>query len=62
MASSKLFSTYKLGSIELKNRMVMAPMTRSRAIGNIPDDLIAEYYAQRSDAGLIITEGTSPSP
>ncbi|MBC7389224.1 MAG: alkene reductase [Opitutaceae bacterium] len=62
MSTSKLFSTYKLGSIELKNRMVMAPMTRSRAIGNIPNDLMAEYYAQRAEAGLIITEGTSPSP
>lgn len=40
----------------------MAPMTRSRAIGNIPNDTMAEYYAQRADAGLIITEGTSPSP
>ena len=40
----------------------MAPMTRCRAIGNIPNELIAEYYKQRSGAGLIITEGTSPSP
>ena len=40
----------------------MAPMTRSRAIGNIPNDLMAVYYTQRSGAGLIITEGTSPSP
>jgi N-ethylmaleimide reductase len=40
----------------------MAPMTRSRAIGNIPNALMAEYYAQRASAGLIITEGTSPSP
>ena len=40
----------------------MAPMTRSRAIGNIPNDLIATYYEQRASAGLIITEGTSPSP
>jgi N-ethylmaleimide reductase len=39
----------------------MAPMTRSRAIGNIPNELMAEYYRQRSTAGLIITEGTSPS-
>lgn len=52
----------KLGEITLKNRIVMAPMTRSRAIGNIPNDLIAEYYEQRAGAGLIITEGTSPSP
>jgi N-ethylmaleimide reductase len=40
----------------------MAPMTRCRAIGNIPNDLIASYYGQRAGAGLIITEGTSPSP
>jgi N-ethylmaleimide reductase len=40
----------------------MAPMTRCRAIDNIPNDLMAEYYKQRSNAGLIITEGTSPSP
>jgi N-ethylmaleimide reductase len=58
----KLLSPYKLGSIELKNRIVMAPMTRSRAIGNIPNQLMAEYYEQRAAAGLIITEGTSPSP
>lgn len=42
--------------------MVMAPMTRCRAIGNIPNDLMAMYYQQRASAGLIITEGTSPSP
>ena len=40
----------------------MSPMTRSRAIGNVPNDLMAEFYGQRSEAGLIITEGTSPSP
>jgi N-ethylmaleimide reductase len=62
MNQNKLFSPYKLGSIELKNRIVMAPMTRSRAIGNIPNELMATYYGQRSDAGLIVTEGTSPSP
>jgi N-ethylmaleimide reductase len=62
MNQNKLFSTYKLGSIELKNRIVMAPMTRSRAIDNIPNELMATYYGQRSDAGLIVTEGTSPSP
>ncbi|MFA7287728.1 MAG: alkene reductase [Melioribacteraceae bacterium] len=58
----KLFSTYRLGNLELKNRVVMSPMTRSRAIGNIPNDLMAEYYSLRADAGLLITEGTSPSP
>jgi N-ethylmaleimide reductase len=40
----------------------MAPMTRKRATGNIPNELMAQYYAQRATAGLIITEGTSPSP
>lgn len=39
----------------------MAPMTRSRAIDNIPNDLMAEYYAQRASGGLLITEGTAPS-
>ena len=58
----KLFSPYQLSGIELKNRIVMAPMTRSRATGNIPNDLMARYYEQRATAGLIITEGTAPSP
>jgi len=58
----KLFTPEKVGSIEVKNRVVMAPMTRCRAIGNVTNDLMAEYYHQRSGAGLIITEGTSPSP
>jgi len=40
----------------------MSPMTRNRAIGNLPNPLMAQYYAQRAGAGLIITEGTSPSP
>ena len=62
MNELKLFSKYNLASLELKNRIVMAPMTRSRALGNVPNELIAEYYKQRSGAGLIITEGTSPSP
>ena len=62
MKEYKLFAPVKLGEIELKNRIVMSPMTRSRAIGNIPNKLMAEFYKQRSNAGLIITEGTSPSP
>ncbi len=57
-----LFSPFTLGKLQLSNRVVMAPMTRSRAIGNVPNSLMAEYYAQRANAGLIITEGTSPSP
>ncbi len=56
-----LFSNYQLNEIPLKNRMVMAPLTRCRALNNIPNDLMATYYSQRAGAGLIITEGTSPS-
>jgi N-ethylmaleimide reductase len=48
--------------LTLQNHLVMAPMTRSRATDNIPNELMAEYYAQRSSVGLIVTEGTSPSP
>jgi len=62
MEQKMLFSAYPLGKTELKNRIVMAPMTRSRALENIPNDLIATYYEQRASAGLMITEGTSPSP
>lgn len=57
-----LFEQATLGRLTLNNHMVMAPMTRCRATGNVPNELMAEYYAQRSTAGLIITEGTSPSP
>jgi len=60
--SALLYSKTSLGPLELRNRLVMAPMTRSRAIGNIPNDLMVEYYAQRASAGLIVTEGTSSSP
>jgi N-ethylmaleimide reductase len=59
---SLLFSKTDVKSLGLQNRLVMAPMTRSRSIGNIPDELVAEYYGQRASLGLIITEGTSPSP
>lgn len=62
MNTSKLFEPTKLAGLSLKNHTVMAPMTRSRALGNIPNQLMAEYYAQRAEAGLIVTEGTSPSP
>jgi 2,4-dienoyl-CoA reductase-like NADH-dependent reductase (Old Yellow Enzyme family) len=54
------YSPAKVGPLTLKNRLVMSPMTRSRALGNVPDALMVEYYKQRaSSAGLIITEGTS---
>ena len=59
---SILFSKTSLGSLALQNHLVMSPMTRNRAPGNIPNELMAQYYAQRASAGLIITEGTSPSP
>ena len=62
MSESMLFSPARLGPLTLTNHTVMAPMTRNRATGNVPNDLIAEYYGQRSSAGLIVTEGTSPSP
>jgi N-ethylmaleimide reductase len=58
----KLFMPYSKAALQLKNHVVMAPMTRSRAINNVPSDLMAIYYKQRSGAGLVITEGTSPSP
>jgi N-ethylmaleimide reductase len=57
-----LYSPTSLGSLSLKNPVVMSPMTRNRAIDNIPNELMAEYYAQRATVGLVITEGTSPSP
>ena len=57
-----VFKPLSLGKTSLKNRIVMAPLTRSRAIDNIPNNLMVEYYQQRASAGLIITEGTSPSP
>jgi N-ethylmaleimide reductase len=58
-----LFLPYLLGDLELNNRLVMAPMTRSRAVeGNVPNPLAATYYAQRAAAGLIVTEATQVSP
>ncbi|PKH04392.1 alkene reductase [Psychromonas sp. MB-3u-54] len=58
-----LFQPLQLGSIRLKNRIVMAPMTRARADqpGNVSHNMMAEYYAQRATAGLIVTEGTQIS-
>lgn len=59
----KLFKKYLLGNIELANRFVMAPMTRSRSSqpGDVPNQMMAQYYAQRASAGLIITEATQIS-
>ena len=58
---SLLFSSWKLGSATLSNRVVMAPMTRNRAHNGVPTDIMADYYGQRATAGLIITEGVSPA-
>jgi N-ethylmaleimide reductase len=55
-----LFTPFKLGDLELKNRIVMAPLTRNRATqgSDAPNELNAEYYRQRASAGLIISEAT----
>jgi N-ethylmaleimide reductase len=59
-----LFTPFQVGAFTLPNRLVMAPMTRSRAKnpGNVPDDSTVKYYAQRASAGLLITEGSQVSP
>lgn len=57
-----LFTPLQLGELHLSNRIVMAPMTRLRAVDSIPTPLMATYYAQRASAGLIITEATMVSP
>jgi N-ethylmaleimide reductase len=58
-----LFSPFRMGDMELRNRIVMAPLTRNRAgPGNVPRDLAVTYYAQRAGAGLIVTEATQVSP
>lgn len=58
-----LFEPLTMRKLTLKNRAVMAPLTRSRAVeANVPNALMAKYYGQRASAGLIVTEGTSPSP
>src|SRR5690606_9449053 len=65
MSKQALLKPYKSDNLSLKNRVVMAPMTRSRANndGNIPtEELQGLYYEQRASAGLIITEGSQVSP
>ena len=60
--TEKLFEPVQLGALHLKNRIIMAPMTRDRAgPGDVPTELMAEYYRQRASAGLIVTEGVQPS-
>lgn len=61
--TTDLFNPLVLGPNTLRNRIVMAPMTRNRAgAGNVPQALNAEYYRQRAGAGLIITEASQVSP
>lgn len=64
MLDPKLFTPLQAGALRLKNRVVMAPLTRNRArpAGDVPGPLAAEYYRQRASAGLIISEGTQISP
>jgi N-ethylmaleimide reductase len=63
LLETMLFEPLLSPALSLRNRLVMSPMTRSRAVDdNTPNALMAEYYGQRASAGLIITEGTSPSP
>ncbi len=61
---SRLFTPLKVGSLELPNRIVMAPLTRSRAVGGgrVPNAMMAEYYVQRASAGLILSEATAVTP
>ncbi|HEX8257353.1 MAG TPA: alkene reductase [Allosphingosinicella sp.] len=57
-----LFTPVRLGRYALRNRIVMAPMTRDRSPGAVPTELVRTYYAQRATAGLIVTEGIAPEP
>jgi len=57
-----LLTSFRLGRLELPSRIVMSPMTRSRAIGHQPNSVMSEYYAQRASAALVIAEGIAPSP
>ena len=59
----RLFDPIQVGELTLPNRVIMAPMTRSRAdVEGVPSDLAIEYYRQRASAGLILTEATQVSP
>jgi N-ethylmaleimide reductase len=61
--SARLFTPFALGALQLPHRIVMAPMTRNRAgAGNVPTALVAEHYAQRASAALIVSEATQISP
>ena len=59
---TSLFDPIRIGDIPLSNRIVMAPLTRNRATGGVPTPMMAEYYAQRASAGLIVAEASQISP
>ncbi|MEH3053627.1 MAG: alkene reductase [Patulibacter minatonensis] len=61
MAHDALFTPYLHGDLETEHRIVLAPLTRNRAVGTVPGELNAEYYAQRASAAILISEGTQPS-
>jgi N-ethylmaleimide reductase len=64
MSTQPLFTSYRIGDLDLPNRIVMAPLTRMRAKSDdhVPTTLQTEYYVQRATAGLIVTEGVAISP
>ena len=64
MSADTLFTPLKIGDLTLPNRIIMAPLTRSRAVGGgrVPNALMAQYYAQRASAGLILSEATAVMP
>lgn len=61
MAYPNLFTPLERGALRTEHRIAMAPLTRNRAVGTVPGPLNAEYYAQRADAAILITEGTHPA-
>jgi len=64
MNTESLFESVRLGDLTLKSRIVLPPLTRSRSTqpGNIPNDMMATYYAQRASAGFMVSEGTQVEP
>ena len=61
---TSMFDPIKVGALELPNRIIMAPLTRARAVGGsrVPNAMMAEYYVQRASAGLILSEATAVTP
>ena len=57
-STSALFESLQLGDITIKNRIAFSALTRDRAVGTVPNDIMIDYYVQRATAGLLVTEGT----